>query len=745
MTRVTPWLGLGLILAVTAVAYRGVIGHGFVFDDVPTVRDNPTVRSLGFVGRWFTSPQATSASRENRNYRPVTVASYALDRAAWGEAPAGFHATNLALHLGVAGLTFILARRLWGDDWAAVGAAAVVALHPINAEAVNYVTARSSILMTLGVLAAVWAHDRATMERRWRWAVAAWAFGLLALGAKEVAVILPGLIIAWDRARGDRTEPWGATLRRSLPWWGLVGGFLAVRAMVLAVGHATAATGEGAAVAQGGWLALKIYLTSLGQWLWPAGLALDHAWPAAVGRVEALWLVAGTVAAGLGTLAAARWDRRIGWSVVWFWTALLPMGALPFVSRMTLYQDNRVYLAGIGLAWSAGWGGAWVVRRWGTTRGGRAAWGVALGLLVVAAGWTAANRTVVWADEVRLWDDVLTQYPNSFLAYNSKGIFLKNAGRLDEARQAFERVLYLAPGFAQAHNNLGGVFAERGDWERAASAFEFALSLDPRYTSASVNLGAVYRGMGRSDLAIDLYERLLRDDPGMAVALVRLGVLLEEQGRFDAAAERFRNALSIDPTDDQVRLALGGVLVRLDRWADAREVFEVLVTRHPDSFPIRFNLGLSLDHLGLHDEAVVSYRAAAALRPDQPGPYFRMAVIHSKRGRWTDAAADYEQALQRDPSHYLSHQNLALVAEQLGDSIRAAEHYRAFLSTVPQYPSLHALREQAQAAIARLRPSATQPKKAGRDTSELRSLQSESRNGSPPWGSMVSPGEVGTP
>ncbi len=431
--RTTPWVALALILVATVAVYRGVIANGFVLDDAHSVRDNPSVRSLGYVGRWFTLPYAASAEREHQNYRPVTVVSYALDHAVWGAGPAGFHATNLAIHLGVVGFTFVLARRLWGDDWAAVGAAGVVALHPFNAEAVNYVTARSSVLMTLCVLAAVWAHDRATVERRRGWAVAAGAFGLLALGAKEAAVVLPGLLIAWERARGDGTEPWGATLRRSLPWWGLVVGFVAVRAGVLAAGHATAVAGAGATGAQGLWLALKIYLTSLGQWLWPVGLAVDHAWPVAVGGREAGLLAGGAVLAGLATIATARWNRRLGWCLVWFWAAMLPMGMLPFVSRLTLYQDNRVYLAGIGLAWGAGWGLAWAVRRWGVTVGGRAAWMGALGLLVGVAGWADASRTAVWADEAHLWDDVLATYPDSRLAYNAKGTLLMDAGRFDEA------------------------------------------------------------------------------------------------------------------------------------------------------------------------------------------------------------------------------------------------------------------------------------------------------------------------
>ena len=700
--RTTPWVALALILVATVAVYRGVIANGFVLDDAHSVRDNPSVRSLALVGRWVTSPYAVSSGRGSQNYRPVTVASYALDRAAWGEGPAGFHATNLAIHLGVVGLTFVLARRLWGDDWAAVGAAGVVALHPLNAEAVNYVTARSSSLMTLGVLAAVWAHDRATVERRRGWAGAAWMFGLLALGAKEAAVILPGLIIAWDRARGDGTEPWGATLQRSLPWWGLVGGFVAVRAGVLAVGHATAVVGVGASGSQGLWLALKIYLTSLGQWLWPVGLAVDHAWPKAVGGTEAGLLAAGAVVAGLGTLAAARWDRRMGWCLVWFWVAMLPMGVLPFVSRFTLYQDNRVYLAEIGLAWSTAWGLTWAVRRWGTAWAGRLTGLAVVGGLVVVVVWTDVVRTAVWTDEAHLWDDVLAKYPDSPLAHNAKGTLLTEAGRLEEARDAFEHALRLAPRSALVHGSLGVLFARRGDWERSAVSFENALKISPLYTFAQLRLAEAYEHQGRVDKALALYERVLQNDPEWTTGLVRSATLLERQGQWDEAVARYRWALRIDPDEDEARVRLGAALMAKGKWADARDVFAALLARRPDSYAARFYIGLTYARQGQDDRALAAWRDAVPLNRDDHDLLLELGLLYARRGQWSDAIGWYDQALNLDPGMVSAHLNLASAAERLGDVGRARSHYLAVLNVARPGMTDEALRAEARAALGRL-------------------------------------------
>src|SRR3990172_1626114 len=164
------WLVLLAILVVTCATYRGAAGHGFVLDDHHTVADNPSVRSFAFLDRWFTSSRASSGTQEYRSYRPVLVAGYAVDYALWGDGPRGFHVTNVLIHLVVVILAYLLARRLWADEVAALCAAGVVALHPINAEAVNYVSARSSSLMTLFALAAVWAHDAAARggSRHWR-------------------------------------------------------------------------------------------------------------------------------------------------------------------------------------------------------------------------------------------------------------------------------------------------------------------------------------------------------------------------------------------------------------------------------------------------------------------------------------------------------------------------------------------------------------------------------------------------
>ena len=485
------------------------------------------------------------------NYRPVLVASYAIDHALWGGDPSGYHLTNLGVHLAAVVFVFLLGRRLWGLPSAAVGAALLAAVHPLNAEAVNYISARSSSLMTVMILAAVWLHDRARglgggrggFETR-SYRLLAYGFGLAALGTKEVAVVLPVLIIVWDRARKGSSETWRATLAHSLPWWGIVAVYLGVRAWVL---HgAPEMTQPEQAWGQAAFFALKIALTSAAGWFWPTGLAIDHGWPWTIGAGEGALLVLGGIGVALATWGVFRLDRRMGWCVAWFWVALLPLAALPVVSRVTLYQDHRVYLGGVGLAWMFGRVAVLGANRLRPFRSIRVAAWLGAGGLIAAALVADAARTAVWINADRLWDDVIEQYPDSLLGANHVGLRLLNAGQLDQAREMLERSARIEPRFPMTHNYLGIVYAKLGQRDRAIAEFETAVRLKPYYATARLNLGNAYEQSQRPDLALDAYERGLPDGPWAIETLRRSARLLERQGRFDEARERYRRILAID-------------------------------------------------------------------------------------------------------------------------------------------------------------------------------------------------------
>src|SRR6516164_3112447 len=127
-----------LLAAATLVAFGISLGSGFHFDDY-AIFDHPALKNI------FTL----------RETRPLTYLTFWLNYAFGGTNAVGYHAVNLALHLGAVLLAFECLRRLLPER-AALVAAAIFAIHPIQAEAVDYVWARSIVLATLLCLASLY-------------------------------------------------------------------------------------------------------------------------------------------------------------------------------------------------------------------------------------------------------------------------------------------------------------------------------------------------------------------------------------------------------------------------------------------------------------------------------------------------------------------------------------------------------------------------------------------------------------
>ena len=78
MNRKTK-LGFALAVVAICVAYSNSFQNAFRFDDFHTVVDNPAIRSLRNVPRFFKDATLFSVQPANRTYRPVVSTSLTVD------------------------------------------------------------------------------------------------------------------------------------------------------------------------------------------------------------------------------------------------------------------------------------------------------------------------------------------------------------------------------------------------------------------------------------------------------------------------------------------------------------------------------------------------------------------------------------------------------------------------------------------------------------------------------------------
>jgi len=477
-----------ILLFLTLVVFGASLGASFHFDDYAILSDPILTSPSGWWQVW--GPMQT---------RPLAWFTFWVNYRLGGRNPAGYHAVNLALHLSAVLLLFLLLRDLLPRK-AAFIAAAIFALHPIQAEPVLYVFARPILLATVFCLLSLRAWSK---ERRWT-AVPWFALALL---AKEECVAFPLFLWLSDTMSENFTETKGLhpvfrTLCPKAPW-----ATLAMLGLSLAAGlrviYATAVVhGAGAGFQAGisparylaaqGWVILR-YLRLL---VLPWGFNVDP-------EIHAHWIAWIGVAALVGL---ALWRR-----IFWFLGGLVLLAPSSSIFPVAdLAADRRMYLPMIGFSAAAGLLLSKVDRR------------IPIGIALLLAA-LSFGRARVWQTEESLWSEAVRLSPGKV----RPKIQLARAVPPARALGLLEEANRIAPDDPLVASEIGRMYMQLGDPARALAEFGRELALSPGAPAALNNRGAALLALGQDAAARQDFERALERDPCFFDArfnLKRLGV-----------------------------------------------------------------------------------------------------------------------------------------------------------------------------------------------------------------------------
>ena len=556
----SPWRSRALLsvalAAATVAAYAGVWNHGFLsYDDELYVAGNSAL-GAGLSGEGLRWALTTGLGA---NWFPLTWLSLLLDYELFGPEPAGYHATNLALHTASTVLLFLVLAGMTRAAGPSAFVAGVFALHPLHVESVAWVSERKDVLSGLFWILTLAAHARyAARPSLGRYAP---VFGCLALGlmAKPMLVTLPFVLLLLDdwplgRLRDASGRVDRARLRslvvEKLPLFALVAASSVVTVIVQRAGGAVQAL-DRLPFDQRLANAPVAYLRYLGKSFLPTDLAVIYPHP---GASLPLWQPLAAAAALLGISAAAllAWRRRpylaVGW--LWFLGTLVPVIGLVQVGNQAL-ADRYTYLPLVGLSIAVAWGArdllGRALPRTATALGGAATLAV-LGLLT-------SIQVGHWRDTETLFTHAIAVTEDNHLAHTILANELIEQGRVREAVPHLSEAIRIAPDHAPAHVLLGEARLAEGRPAAAEESYRRALELhpDPR---TRIALGSALLFQKRPAAAVEAYRAGLRRMPDSVVGHARLGLALEALGRVAEARASYRRALELDPNQPDVRQRL---------------------------------------------------------------------------------------------------------------------------------------------------------------------------------------------
>ncbi|HUL52465.1 MAG TPA: tetratricopeptide repeat protein [Opitutaceae bacterium] len=646
--------GAGAIVLAAVVAYHNSLSCPFVFDDLPAIVDNPTIRHLEQIGQVL-SPAANGGGSAGRPLFNLTLAvNYALG----GLDVRGYHVVNLALH-ALAGLAlFGVVRRTlrlrsgralesggrlekgaketgappWTPPvpmplrdavWVGGAAALLWTVHPLLTESVTGVVNRAEILAGLFTLLTLYGFIRSTTSPRpapWQ----AFAVGacLLGMASKEWVVSVPILVWLYDRTfvAGSLRAAWRR--RRGL-YLGLAATWPLLALLMIGSHHRNQTVGFGLGVSPGSFaltqcLAVARYLRLS---LWPHPLVFDYGTslvrdPLAVAPQAALLGLL-----GVGAARAVWRGRAAGFAGVVFFAILAPSSSVVPLTTQTI-AEHRMYLPLAAAVVAA-------VLGLHALAGRRAL--VGLVALAVALGALTVRRNEDFRSEFSVWSDTVAKWPDNARAHHRLGILLLTAGRPAEAIGQYREALRIEPGNPDIRIALAHALVETG----------------------------------RIAEAIDCYEQILRARPELAEVHNNLGIALVRAGRGPEGSGHFEEALRLKPDYAEAHNNLGVALMQADQVPPAADHFEAAARLKPGDADAHLNLGNAWVRMGRAPEAIGQYEQALRINPGLAEAHDNLAQVLAGLGRIPEAIRHYEELLRIEPANGDARRNLARLRAML--------------------------------------------------------------------------------
>ena len=534
---------------VAALVYANSLWNDFAYDDVHIIVDNEAIHSLSTLpGALYTPYWPTDFGRELGLWRPATTGTLGLLYALGGGSPVVFHAANVLAHAAASVLVLLLCAALMGLP-ASLVAGLVFAVHPVHVEAVSNVIGMGEILSCVAVLLACLVHVRGPARSGWGRSLGIGALYLVAFGAKEGGVVLPGLIFLLDAARqrlgfaelaGYVRDRWRAYLVMAV----VAAGLLLGRYDVLgSIANPFAPLGADLlSVIPRSWTLGEVWTHYVRLWVFPLDLYADYS-PNVI-PISLEWHAGNTVGAvmAIAVLAAALilWrkpamapgsstSRAAALGVVWFVIAISPISNALFLSGVVL-AERTLYLPSVGLSAATGW----LVVRLAQSRPRGAV--ILLGLALTLSGVRTWMRTPAWKDNQEVFGTLIRDAPHS----------------------------------GRSQWILGDEFLKAGDVSQALFAYRAAINILGGHYTLMMGIAQRLVEIERYRAAESLLESAWRSQPQFALAPSLLAWSRAQHGDVRGAETYSRASLALYEPDATRHHVLAWALAAQGRWDEAR-------------------------------------------------------------------------------------------------------------------------------------------------------------------------------
>ncbi|MBU0469242.1 MAG: tetratricopeptide repeat protein [Candidatus Omnitrophica bacterium] len=538
--RISLIIVIGLV---AVISYSNSFNGPFHFDDLPFIAENQTIRDVGDIGAIWKGvlPQHS---------RFVVFYTFALNYHFHKLDVFGYHVSNLVIHIISSLLVWWFVALLIDspgiNDERIVKnkhnisffAALLFVCHPVQTQAVVYISQRFASLATMFYLLAIcmYLHARGIRSRsKIVWFVGSSFAALLSMFTKEIAITIPIMLLVIEimllnPQMSIKDQLLLITRNNRWVYCFLILIFLliipqqfdfSIKSQLFSEKISNSHDGDVITFASYFVTQFRVAMTFIRLLFIPIYQNVDYDFvlsksifePAAFFSFLAFILIL-----GFGIFYRSK-NLLVSFGIIWIFVTFLPN----FIPRADVIFEHKLYLISVGFYIVV------VTMLFKLIKDPKIVI-LILCLLTIAYSKLTYQRNKVWNSEVSLWEDIAKKSPKKWRVHYNLGSEYSILGKNELALRSINESIRLNPVNADSYNNRGNIYARTGMYAQALRNYDKAIEFDSKNAKAFNNRGSIYRIKGMFDLALADYDQSIRLDENYAFAYYNRSIILKIKG-----------------------------------------------------------------------------------------------------------------------------------------------------------------------------------------------------------------------
>ncbi|MGB9847850.1 MAG: tetratricopeptide repeat protein [Minisyncoccia bacterium] len=541
-----------ILILVGFLLYLNVLHSPLFWDDYDGILHNFYIQNWAYWPKFFSENLIAGAGLLSDYWRPMILVIFSLGWHLWQDNPVGYHLINIIFHISNALLLFFILRKILKKETPAFLIALVFLIHPVQTEAVSYVSGIGDPLSAFFVLLSTYFFINLLEKGKIKFLIVSIFCYIFSLMSKETAIITPAImfLIGLPYIKVQKIQ-FRKIIIYLLPFFIVALVYFGLRLTVLNFKNTLNLYNEENLFTKRIDIRLLTFFKTLPFYFnfmfMPIDLYMERQIAIPKSIFDPLVLLGIFIFAIIVFLLIKYFNKDYIFSlgILWFLVALFPMSNI-LIPVSGLIYEHWLYLPLIGIFLSLFWIMEKLLKQYQLEKIGV----IVLIIFLIFLSIRTVIRNLDWRDPVYFYQQIIEHNPTSYRIWNNLGIEAEKQNKILLAEQAYKEATKIDSQNPIAYHNLGVLYYSKiGDYQKAESYLKQAIEKDKTFFYSYIFLAKIYWEQKELNKAKEILEAYLTIGSRADIYFI-LSQIYKGEGNIKQSFDYIQKVLELDPLNN---------------------------------------------------------------------------------------------------------------------------------------------------------------------------------------------------